>query len=272
MNDGRDMKPTPEERRIADEIRGLGGVRPAAEFRSRLRADFVQGRLAPSVSQVRPAPKVGVRRLVWVALPTALAAGLALTMLMTGGGPTWTLREASGSGSIAVGEQAVAAGDEGQLRALIGPGARVAAGPDAELDVICGDIAVLGLAAGAEAVLPSDPGDPGDPWEVVVITGEVSVLTGPGFEGRRLVLTTDGSRTEIVGTAVAVFACAELTCVCVMEGTAQVGADAAHMDPIPAGMRKVVFNDDRAPLIVEIEPDHARNLRAFMTRNDGAFR
>ena len=78
-------------------------------------------------------------------------------------------------------------------------------------------------------------------------------------------------RTEITGTAVAVLKMPELTCVCVLEGTASIGRDADHLDAVPAGMRKVMFADGRPPLVVAIEPSHAERLRAFVARNAATF-
>jgi ferric-dicitrate binding protein FerR (iron transport regulator) len=94
--------------------------------------------------------------------------------------------------------------------------------------------------------------------------GEARILTGPAFAGRRLVVETGEGVTEITGTAFSVVRNHELTCVCVLEGEARVGPGPGGMDPIPAGMRKVMFHEDRPALVAPIEPVHERHLIAFV--------
>jgi ferric-dicitrate binding protein FerR (iron transport regulator) len=95
--------------------------------------------------------------------------------------------------------------------------------------------------------------------------GEVRFLTGPRFPGRTLVLSTPEGRAEITGTVVSVLRDVAMgaTCVCVMEGTARIGMTDADMEPVPHGMRKVMFADGRTPLVVSILPEHRDGLTAF---------
>jgi hypothetical protein len=52
------------------------------------------------------------------------------------------------------------------------------------------------------------------------------------------------------------------TCVCVLEGTAQVGPDADTLQPVEPGKR-MVLPSSGDPYITDVAPPHAEGLRAF---------
>jgi ferric-dicitrate binding protein FerR (iron transport regulator) len=284
--DDRNLTPD-EEGRLEAALRGLGEVRADEEFRAGLRARFTAGTLetaAPSAesvdadptvsappAEVRPLPRRrrGPRPWAMAALP-AIAAVLAL-VIFGGGGPRWRLLTISGEGDVTVADRTVSAADRGDLTDLMVPGSRVALSDDVTLDLALGDVMVLGAAGGTEFVLPAKPGGSPPRYAVRVVRGDLMFKSGPGFAGRALELSTTEGLVEITGTTVAVYKDDEVTCVCVLEGTARIGRDPSRMDAIPEGMRKVMFADGREPLVVPIEPGHRAGLLEFERRNAGTF-
>jgi ferric-dicitrate binding protein FerR (iron transport regulator) len=78
-------------------------------------------------------------------------------------------------------------------------------------------------------------------------------------------------RTEITGTVVSVYKGDGYTCVCVLEGTARVGADEARLEEIPPGMLKIMFSDGSPPIETEIAEQHEADLIEFRERNKDVF-
>lgn len=285
MSERENMDLTPEEERIRESLRGLGEVRADEAFRARLRAQFVSGGLAadsgtesPTAADPAapaPAPRVvalPARRRRWpLILVPAIAA--ALTVIFLGGGdPTWQLQDVQGTGSITINGQSADAGDRAAIAALVVPLARISVPEGVQIDLVLDGVMVVGVAGPADFTLPDAPKDKDPVYAATVHEGDFRIKTGPEFPGcEALLLTTEG-RVEITGTTVAVFKNADVTCVCVLEGTAQIGRDDTHLDPVSGGMRKVMFADGRDPMIMPIEPDHARALQEFEDRNAGTFR
>jgi ferric-dicitrate binding protein FerR (iron transport regulator) len=135
------------------------------------------------------------------------------------------------------------------------------------LDLLLDDRLLLALDEGADVTVPVPPEHgAGIPLVSEVHHGELRIKTGPGFPGTELHILTSEGRTEIVGTVVSVYKGEDFTCVCVLEGTASIGADEARLEKIPQGMRKVMFGDGRPPLVTEIEPQHEAGLLEFEDR------
>jgi ferric-dicitrate binding protein FerR (iron transport regulator) len=84
------------------------------------------------------------------------------------------------------------------------------------------------------------------------------------------VQTAEGN-TEITGTAVSVYKGNDFTCVCVLEGTARIGKDEAHMENVAGGLSKVMFSGDQPSIVHAIEPQHKEELLKFLDRNKGVF-
>ncbi|MFT5234181.1 MAG: ferric-dicitrate binding protein FerR (iron transport regulator), partial [Candidatus Krumholzibacteriia bacterium] len=120
-----------------------------------------------------------------------------------------------------------------------------------------------GVVGPIDFTLPTEPHDEPYNYAVNVHRGEFRIKTGPDFAGRQITMTTSEGQVEIIGTTIAVFKNDDVTCVCVLEGTASIGKDDEHMDPVPAGMRKVMFADGRDPVIIPIEPAHEASLIDF---------
>ena len=121
----------------------------------------------------------------------------------------------------------------------------------------------MGVVGPIDFTVPTEPDQEPYQYAVTVHRGEYRIKTGPDFEGREIVMTTTEGQVEIIGTTIAVFKNDDLTCVCVLEGTASIGKDDDHMDAVPAGMRKVMFADGREPLLIPIESAHEASLIDF---------
>ena len=272
MSERNDMNLTPEERRLQEAIRGLGEVRADEGFRDRLREAFVSGDIdaggpdAPADNVVH-LERAGRRRW-WLAAVPAAAAVLAF-LLLAGGGPTWTLTSVTGTGAIVVNGQEADAGDADRLAELIEPEARLVVPATAELELILGEVMVVGIIRDSDVTLPAAAGS--GPMIATVTRGELLVRTGPAFPGQHLRILTSEGRIELTGTTIAVNKGDGFTCVCVLEGTARIGKDNADLEEVAAGFRKVMFADGSPSIIVDIEPGHEQDLTDFEARNRDAF-
>lgn len=280
MSERDNMDLTPEEQRLQDSVRGLGEVRADEAFRARLREQFMSGELAAQadapVAETKAEPKVvdlpprRRPRRRWAAL-IAVAAALAVVFLFQGE-VVWKLQAVRGDGTVVINDQELPTSDQAAIAALIAPQAHISVPAGVEMDVVLGKVMVVGVAGPAEIVMPSDLAAEPASYQFTVNDGEFRIKTGPDFPGSEALLLTSEGRVEITGTSVAVFKNDDLTCVCVLEGTAMIGRDTAHLDPIPAGMRKVMFTDGSDPMITTIEPGHKQGLLEFEKFNQDTFK
>ncbi len=290
MSERDNMNLTPEERQLQQSVRDLGEVRANDAFREKLRQQFISGEIAAGEDSSEagidaPAKIVEMpletepnnlepkkrrsRKRMWAIVP-AMAAMLAI-VIFSDNDPQWTMEDVRGSGVVTVNGETVDVSDRAAVAKLITPTAHIAVPEGVELDVVLGRVLVLGVAGPAEFTLPGNPSHDDYAYETIVHQGEFRIKTGPGFPGSdMLILTTEG-RVEITGTTIAVFKNDDVTCVCVLEGTAQIGKDGDHMDAVGAGMRKVMFVDARDPMIAPIEPGHKESLIEFEDHNQETF-
>lgn len=279
MSERDDRNLTPEERRIQEFLRGLGEVRADEAFRANLRQQFLSGQIAGaaaipddepvSVPAGRRPARRPRRRLALAVFP-AIAAAL-FVIFLGGKDLSWQLQDVRGTGSVTVNGQTVATSDSEAVADLIVPEARISVPEGVQLDVVLDKVLVMGVAGPADFTLPADPNRKPHVHQATIYGGEFRIKTGPDFAGREVLLLTTEGRVEITGTSVAVFKNAELTCVCVLEGTALIGRDRDHLDSIDGGLRKVMFGDGRDPLIVPIEPGHKESLLEFESFNQHTF-
>jgi hypothetical protein len=207
------------------------------------------------------------------ALAPALAAAVLLIVFFVNRGPSWSIHRAYGTGTVTVDGQTIPIEETETLARRIGTGQTLRLSDTAGLELRCGDRLILEATPGTEFTVPNRLGR----WKnrevrIEVRTGEILAMTGPDFTGHSLDITTAEGQTLLTGTIVSVFRDDALTCVCVLEGEARIGTDAADLEAIPAGMRKVMFRDGRPPLVSEIAPAHLEGLAEFAERNRGAFR
>lgn len=273
MSERENMDLTPEQQRIQASLRGLGEVRADDAFRARLREQFVSGELAAdsgAAAEVVTLPRRRPRRAWAMAALPAIAAVLVIIFL-GGRDVVWQLEDVRGTGIMSVNGHEVKADERSAVAGLIGSGARIAVPAGVEVDVVLGKILVMGVAGPADFTLPDSPQEEPYLYQATIHEGEFRVKTGPRFPGREVLLLTTEGRVEITGTTVAVFKDTDVTCVCVLEGTALIGKDSEHLDAVSAGMRKVMFGDGREPMIIPIEPGHRDGLLEFEEYNADTF-
>lgn len=275
MSERNDMNLTPEELRLQDAIRGLGDVRPDDAFRARLRADFISGDIesqdeTSDANNVIPMDRGGNRRRLFAIAIPVLAAVLGFFMFV-GGDPGWELKSVTGTGSIQVDGVSVDAATFDELAGLIKPEAHIVVPATAEMELILGEVMVLGIIRDTDITIPADPSGKGSTYKSTVSHGELLVKTGPAFPGEHLLILTSEGRIELTGTTIAINKGDGFTCVCVLEGTAKIGKDTADLQEVSAGFRKVMFSDGRPSMIVDIEPGHEKDLNDFEARNKKAF-
>ena len=272
MSERKNMNLTPEEERLQETIRSLGEVPADDAFRERLRRDFMTGQIddSPAPDNVVPLDRGGNRRRLWLAGVPVLAAVLAY-LLLFGGEPTWELKSVTGTGTIVIDGQEVDAAAIDRVASLVTPGARFVVPATAELELILGEVMVLGIIRDSDVTIPDEVGGQETTYTSTVTGGELLVKTGPAFPGEHLLILTSEGRIELTGTTIAVNKGDGFTCVCVLEGTARIGKDTADPEEVSAGYRKVMFADGSPSIIVDIEPGHERDLTDFEARNENAF-
>jgi hypothetical protein len=265
MNDRELNDLTPDQARAREAVRSLPVVEADPGFRERLKADFVAGRLGLEQEPGRSGRRRAARRrggAWWLLIPSAVAA-LVVGVLIFNGGPPPDLAAVTGEGTVTVDGRAFPTAERGAIAKAIGPGVRVEVSDGVDFDLVYGGTMAVRLSSGA-ATIPAAPARWfGRTGGCMVERGELNVLTGPGFRGGHLVMATGEGIVEITGTLVSVFRDSSITCVCVQEGKASVGVDAGDMEPVPAGMRKVMFADGSPPMLTDIAPPHRDHLIAF---------
>jgi hypothetical protein len=199
-------------------------------------------------------------------LPAAAAAILVVIITLSRG-PALELAQVNIPAAVTVNGRSYDATDRPVLERALQPGAVVVLAKGTELDLLDGDAVVYGLSS-ATATLPQ----PVAGWqgaktaECRLERGEIRVLTGPDFRGRRLLIETPEGVAEVSGTLLSVARDEIATCVCVHAGVARVGAHRGDLESVPAGKRRVMFADGRPPIITDIEPAHREGLIKFDAR------
>jgi hypothetical protein len=257
---------SPEQERARKAIRSLPLVEAEPGFRERLKADFVAGRLGGAESPQgggRPGRERRGFRLGWLLVPAALAVVVFVAAAIFNRGPAPKLADVIGDGTVTVDGQTFATAERVPMAQAIQTGSSLETSEGVDVDLMYGRTMAVRLMSGV-ATIPAAPARWfGKKQQCWLDSGELDVLTGPDFRGGELVIATADGTIEITGTIVSVYCDTSLTCVCVLEGTASVGVDAADMEPVPAGKRKVMFSDGRAPLVTDIAPAHRDHMIEF---------
>jgi ferric-dicitrate binding protein FerR (iron transport regulator) len=263
----------PEERRAAEEVRGLSAPRPEADYRARLKREFVAGSLASPWVAGTIAPRAGERpRGMWDSLLVpAAAAVLVVVGLLLNRGPGWQVLDVTGAGSAEVNGRAIALSAREVVARAIRDGARVHLPPGASMTVTAPGRLAVEITAETDAELSAPPAR----WlgriaSAHVAQGEIRITTGDLFHGARLDVTTPEARVEVRGTTLAVIREPTGTCVCVMDGVVRVGAHGQPMVDVPAGRRRYVFHDGRPPEQAEMRPIERVKLGEMMEHHPAA--
>ena len=178
--------PTPEEARAREALRVLERPRLAPAFRERLKRDFAAGRIGEGRALVLPV--AWHRRPAWrLALVSAVAGLLAVTVLSANRGSGWTVMATRGDGVAIVDLAPVPLGHREDLAHRLRPGARLTVPTDGEVELASASGLVVQVTAGTEFTLPAVPGR----WfgrrvRAAVRHGEIRVTTGSAFHGARL--------------------------------------------------------------------------------------
>ena len=272
MSDHKDVNLTPEERRIQEALKSMSEAQPRPDHEAKLRELFTTGHID---SESRPAAlpiEDRSRRGRWLLAAILPVVALAVFFAVTGDKePQWLVHDVQGQGTVKIDGVAADLNDRQKVQELVAGGASVIEVEGGTLELILEETMVMGMIPGTRVILPGTKVDAEGRFTAKVSGGELMVMTGPGFPGSELLVVTAEGQIEVTGTIIAVNKMPELTCVCVLEGTALIGKSPEDMEEIPAGQRKVMFADERPSMIVDIEPGHQQDLLKFRARNQGTF-
>lgn len=249
---------TPDEQRAREAVRALPEPAAREEFRARLKAEFVGGRIPE-----RTAPRRGVVIPLPVRAALALAAAVAGVFLVLGRAPQWEVVGAPGAGEVRVDGRSFAAADAAAWRRALGPGARVGWSGSGPLTLALAKTLAVQLMPDAEVTLPAASAAKDGALRLDVERGAMQAATGPGFTGRRLVVHTVPVDVEVTGTTFAVIRMPEFACVCVLDGTVHLHTAAGGEMPVEEGARRVVHDDGTVDSFGEVAADEVPVLERF---------
>lgn len=251
-----------ERQRLAqDAVRSLGRPDADPEFRARLKDRFVSGAIDEQAS-APSGSRLGSVWLGWSALAAAAVVAFALLGFNRLPGPE--LASTNGVGSVWVDGREITADRTGVIDAALRVGTRVRVTGGAEIDVAYPGTLLMRLTDGADLVLPERPGR----WfrrtvETPLAAGEVCLRTGPDLAGGGVVVRTDEGLALVRGTLISVARTADVTCICLVEGSASVVCGGDDLGALAAGKRWVLFRDGSEPVGDDIAPPHRDHLLAL---------
>ncbi|MBD3334900.1 MAG: hypothetical protein GF355_05240 [Candidatus Eisenbacteria bacterium] len=247
-------KLTPEQDRARRAVRDLGRPMASAQFRERLKEDFISGTLLADPQRQITVPR---RRIGWGWLLGFGLAGAAAVVLialaLTGGAPDWRLMDPIPGAHLIVDGVEVPLDDAAAVDRLLEPGVRLSVPDTVDVTLVSPGYLLVQLTPGSEGKLPELPGR----WfnrhiTTSVTAGEVRYNTGDDFAGGRLTIETSEARVVVLGSTIAVIKGEDSTCVCVYEGNVKIGPMDGPMMEVPEGRRGIVYGDERPPLQEEI--------------------
>jgi hypothetical protein len=201
-------------------------------------------------------------------LAVSATAGWLVVLAGLNQAPPWTALPSAGTGNVIVNGVSVPVRDYHKLTSRLMPGARVRLESDQDLDILSSGVLALQLTPGTEAVLPAAPGRWfGRSGVARVDRGSLRVTTGLRFDGAHLAITTPDATIRLTGTTVAVIADLTGTCVCVLDGTADVRARRGDIVHVPAGTRcDIARNGNKAPRTGEMRGAERPKLQDLRDR------
>jgi hypothetical protein len=258
---------TADERAAQERVRTLPPAAPGAEFRARLREEFVSGTIPERKSVRRRARTLPLAQ---VGIALAAAAVLAGFFLRVNRGPAWQFVGVSGDGRVHVGERAFPASEASStLPNLLRSGASIRLEGEAQLDLLSPGTLAIQMAPGSNLTIPAPPGRwLGRSTTGGVAAGEVRFVTGPGFAGAHLTIEAPSARIHATGTTFAVISTRDSTCVCVLEGEVRMEGDDGSSEIVEAGMRRTVFAQRGEVLDEEIFPMERMKLEMLREQAD----
>jgi len=276
MKSPEEPKLSPDEERARRAIRSMPDAAADSRFRERLRAEFIEGELIGRGRARRLAPERRIFRSHFLrrrVLMPAAAAAILVVIITLSRGSGLELAEINGPGAVTVNGRSYDTSDRPVLESALQPGAVIVLAEGVELDLLDRQAVVYEISS-ATATLPhSVTGWLGPKTaECRLERGEIRILTGPRFRGRRLLIETPEGVAEVSGTLLSVSRDETGTCVCVHAGVARVGVHPDNLETVPAGKRRVMFTDGRPPIITDIAPPHREGLIKFEAKFHSRFR
>jgi ferric-dicitrate binding protein FerR (iron transport regulator) len=259
-----------ERQRLAqDAVQSLPRPEAVADFRARLKAGFVAGDIPESdlsEPKVVELPEHRTRRGAWVGLAGGLAAAAVVAFILLGLAqlPGPELVATQGTGRVTIDGQDFAANDLGSLAEALEARSHILIGEGVTLDIVYPGSFAMRFTQGTDIVLPERPGR----WfrrsvESPMYYGDISVRTGPDMAGGRIIVITDEARTEIHGTMVSIVRNEAVTCICLLDGLAEIITPLTELGPVPPGKRWVVFRDGSEPQLMDIMPPHQEHMEGL---------
>lgn len=233
-----------DESTVAEWLRDLAPVEADPEFRERLASAFASGDIedaAQPAGRAAPAPSPAPwwRWLV----PVAVAAVAAFVIVVINRGPMLEFVEVTGAGTILVDGRPESAG-------TLRPGASITVPADMTVDLAAADIALWEVTAGTRMTVPRMPGRWFARTSVCsLFVGEMRLKTGGQFAGGTLLVYTPEGMVEVTGTLLSIQCDENGTCVCVLEGVANVGVNEEDLEPVEPGFRKIMLRDGTVDII-----------------------
>jgi ferric-dicitrate binding protein FerR (iron transport regulator) len=256
-----------DEESIARLIRDLPVAEPDPAFRERLRHAFASGEIdpAPARKADRVTRSAGWRWWRW-AVPVFAAIVVMLAVNPLNHGSDLRVMETAGTGDVHIDGQRVALDDSDALNAAIHPGIEIEVPSGATVDLVVKDVVLYELAGGTRMTIPETPGRWfGNAVACSLFVGELRLKTGEDFAGSQLRVFTPEGIVEVTGTLLSVQCDAGGTCVCVLEGVAQVGVDDGDLEPVEPGYRKIMLRDGTVD-IIPVKPMHRDGVLDFDRR------
>ncbi len=265
MNDGNRHDLTDAQRLARDAVRSLQRPAADADFRARLKREFVSGSLASDAEDERNGAGPAFRRRAfrpWMAwAPAAVAAVVLLMVFRFNSMPGPVVTRVVGEGTVVVDGRSFPAADRDAYADLVSPGSHVEVTGDARVDILYPGALILRVLPGSDLDLPGRPGRWfGRHLAGGLEIGEVSVLTWPGFQGNHLAIETPDGQAVISGTVANVFVNQDLTCICLLHGHLDVVAPDKDLGEVEAGMRWVLHRNGSAPEYLTIAPPHRDHM------------
>jgi len=247
----------PDDETLAQWLRDLPQAEADPAFREKLKESFADGTLGEEDS----APP----RRIWVRFTAAAAAAVVLLagLSVLNRGPSLRVAAVSGSGTVRLAANAIETSDLAALDQLLKPGKRLVLPGEITLDLASPDVATYQVTGGTHFTVPGSPGRWFDRAVACsVLVGEVRLATGNRFPGSELRLYTPDGMVVVTGTLLSVQCDSLGTCVCVLEGTAQVGVNEQDLEPVTPGNRKIMLRDGTVK-IIPVKPMHRDGVLNF---------
>jgi hypothetical protein len=248
-------------------------ARPVArpEFRADLCRRFLAVDPAASAPQAVLATDPARRPRVVLRVASLLAAAVILAVgyfLLEPSAPRWKVLDLEEGTVVKADGAAVPAEDRVALARTL-QRAREIEVEKGDLIVQIDDLSLFDLGAGTRASFAGfDRKTPGAPFELKAMSGRLRGRTGPGFQGRKMMVAADLMDVTVTGTAFAVDYEPHGTCICCLHGDVVMTSKAAGPEPhvITPDHMCLIYRDARSPKWGAPPEHHAVPLRALEQR------